>query len=811
MKKKYLLVAGITILLVLFVLIFSSITDSIDSSISSDIERILGESQPDSNIVIIHISSNDIEQLGPWPIKRSYYALLIKYLNQYKVKKIGLEVFLSSKFTTQSLYDNVLVKEINNAKNVSLSSLAGDIKIKSNLYVTDDFSLPSPKLLDEKITTGHINFVKNNGYLIPLTIRANGINENAFCSSLLDSAQKIPAEITVKFRSSWKKFKNYSMIEFFQIVQDHPDDLGILKNKIVMIGVSDPLLSANISSPFDENMPGIGLHAFALDNLLNNNSWNNNYYLVSKIVICVMMFSLLFVFFKERINYLVFVPLILTMILLLIIFQRFFCLQLSYSALLFSTFVIVIYDLFRIWNENRSRLKGFFNETEILKNLLKEKERSLESLQNRLSENDNNTSSGLLNKIRELKTDIAKLKGNEEDKNVFVTTSGQEGSIFYGMIYRSEIMSKVVELIKKSAPTDATILITGESGTGKELVARSIHEISNRRNENFIALNCAALTESLLESELFGHVKGAFTGALNNKPGKFELADNGTIFLDEIGETSENFQVKLLRVLQSGEYDKVGSTSTSKTNVRVIAATNKDLKQLVKENKFREDLFYRLNVIDIHLPALKDRKEDIEPIVYHLLKTGDKSYQVSTAALKVLNENDWKGNVRELESVLKRAKVFCDASGKDLIQLADLPGEIVKNIKLDFDDIVIESLRNKKFSHSSINETAKELGNLNRTIISENFRGISLKYFYECDFDLLDTVKIIVNSDDEDAKNKVKSKLDTWLMNIKKDLEQAGSNDFDLIKKKFNSKYKNLPQKFHFYLDETIKYLIKSQ
>lgn len=159
-------------------------------------------------------------------------------------------------------------------------------------------------------------------------------------------------------------------------------------------------------------------------------------------------------------------------------------------------------------------------------------------------------------------------------------------NVFQGLVYKSNAINNVVELIKKSAPTDATILVTGESGTGKELVARAIHNLSKRNNENFIAINCAALTESLLESELFGHVKGSFTGAVVDKAGKFELANNGTIFLDEIGETSENFQVKLLRVLQSGEYDKVGSTSTSRANVRVIAATNKDLKQLVKEKCF---------------------------------------------------------------------------------------------------------------------------------------------------------------------------------------------------------------------------------
>ena len=297
-------------------------------------------------------------------------------------------------------------------------------------------------------------------------------------------------------------------------------------------------------------------------------------------------------------------------------------------------------------------------------------------------------------------------------------------------------MKNVVELINKSAPTDASILITGESGTGKELVAKAVHSLSKRKDKKFVAVNCGALTESILESELFGHVKGAFTGAVIDKIGKFEAANNGTIFLDEIGETTENFQVKLLRVLQSGEYDKVGSVNSAITDVRVISATNKDLKLLIKEKKFREDLFYRLNVINIDIPSLRERKEDIESIARYFCESDDKKYQLSLAALKSLNDYDWPGNVRELESVIRRAKVFCEAGNRSLIQLNDLPEEIVKNVKLNFEDLVIESLRNKKFSHSSINETAKELGNVSRTLVAENFRGLSLKILVENNFDV---------------------------------------------------------------------------
>jgi transcriptional regulator with PAS, ATPase and Fis domain len=461
--------------------------------------------------------------------------------------------------------------------------------------------------------------------------------------------------------------------------------------------------------------------------------------------------------------------------------------------------------------ENRNQMRGYFNEAELFKKLLSEKEQELSLLQEDLDKSSKQKSEQLLGKIEDLKDDIKKLKENENDQiaaNIQAAVSEQN---FYGLVFRSKELQNVVDIIKKSAPTDASVLITGESGTGKELAARAVYLLSERKDGKFVAVNCAALTESLLESELFGHVKGAFTGAVTDKIGKFEAANGGTIFLDEIGETSENFQVKLLRVLQSGEYDKVGSVKSEFTDARVISATNKDLNILIKEKKFREDLFYRLNVININIPPLRERKEDVESIARYFCDSDEKKYQLSLATLKTLIDYDWPGNVRELESVIKRAKVFCEAEKRSLIQLNDLPVGIVKNVKLNFEDLVIDSLRVKNFSHSSINETAKELGNVSRTLVAENFRGYSLKLFVENNFDEVKTVSVIADSSDQEILNRVKSKLDIWISNISKDVEPFSSLNFEEIKVKLNSKYKNLPQKFHYYLDEVImKLLIKS-
>jgi two-component system nitrogen regulation response regulator GlnG len=247
-----------------------------------------------------------------------------------------------------------------------------------------------------------------------------------------------------------------------------------------------------------------------------------------------------------------------------------------------------------------------------------------------------------------------------------------------GIVGRSEAMQQVFKLIGQLAGTDATALITGESGTGKELVARAIYHHSNRNQHPFLAVNCAAIPEQLLESELFGHERGSFTGATMQRIGKFEQCNRGTIFLDEIGDMTPATQTKILRVLQSGTFERVGGNQPIKVDVRVIAATNRPLEQAVAKRQFREDLFYRLNVVRVHLPALRERRGDIRLLVNYFLKSfakeqgrGPKS--VGPGVIKALEKYHWPGNVRELENVIRRALVV--AKG-DAILISDLPPEI---------------------------------------------------------------------------------------------------------------------------------------
>ena len=255
---------------------------------------------------------------------------------------------------------------------------------------------------------------------------------------------------------------------------------------------------------------------------------------------------------------------------------------------------------------------------------------------------------------------------------------------FEGIVGKSRAMARLFQLLETVAATASTILISGETGTGKEVVARAIHQSSPRRMHRFVALNCSAIPETLLEAELFGHVRGAFTGAVGNRQGRLEQAHKGTLFLDEVGTMSQALQMKLLRVLQEREFERVGDSHTIKVDVRVIAATNSDLGKLVADGQFREDLFYRLNVIPVELPPLRDRKEDIPLLVQHFLEKFNAESDtprplatmltVSQEAMRRLMSYPWPGNVRQLENAIERATAF--TVGRSQIDANDLPPEI---------------------------------------------------------------------------------------------------------------------------------------
>ncbi|MBZ4643068.1 MAG: two-component system, NtrC family, transcriptional regulator [Deferribacteraceae bacterium] len=308
-----------------------------------------------------------------------------------------------------------------------------------------------------------------------------------------------------------------------------------------------------------------------------------------------------------------------------------------------------------------------------------------------------------------------------------VESSGEDALVDFEFegVYSKDGLGKILNLLKMVSPTDASVIIYGESGTGKELVARAIHKNSKRADRQFLAVNCAALNENLIESELFGHEKGAFTGATNQKKGKFELADGGTIFLDEIGEMPISTQAKLLRVLQEREFERVGGVKTLKTDVRVIAATNRNLEDMVKKGEFREDLFFRLNVFPVNLPPLRERKSEIPMLVDFFIKKYSMKFSkiikgYTAEYIEKLKTYSFPGNIRELENIVERSIILCSSEKLTGDLLPDfrekVQNESVLDVKENEKQLIFKAL---KESGNNKSQAAKILGISRKTLYNK--------------------------------------------------------------------------------------------
>ncbi len=319
--------------------------------------------------------------------------------------------------------------------------------------------------------------------------------------------------------------------------------------------------------------------------------------------------------------------------------------------------------------------------------------------------------------IKEVNNRLKKVLEHEQLKNenirlMSILSGTPEG---LGIVYTSEVMSNIIELIKKIAPYNINVLILGESGVGKELVANAIHKLSNRSDNQLIAINCSGIPETLLESELFGYTKGAFTGAIKDKDGLIVKADNGTMFFDEIGDASPEFQVKILRILDSGTYTPIGSTSIKNVNIRLVSATNKDVDKLLSQKTLREDLYYRINGITINIPPLRERREDIGALAKHFLKLfSNDQKEFSRNALLYLIQQNWKGNVRELKNVIQKVSIL---TKNKIISVNDFKyfnknisyqGIEYRDAKCNFEMIYFQTLY--KQCNGKITEMAKQSG-----------------------------------------------------------------------------------------------------
>ena len=774
----------------------------VDRAFHDGFRRVAGEETLAKEIVLVGFDREDIDRLR-WPLKRNYYALLVRRLSELNVRVLGLEVFLAPNVSFQSAYTELLNDEIRSSGAVVLGSVVERIAIRDDGFFADTVLLPQPAIELARVPTGHLSYLRGERVVVPLVVETPGRNEQAFALATAREAGVEPnaaaeGKIILNMRASWKSFRRFGLIEFLRLAEQEDARLDALDGAIVLAGVVAPDVATTAPGTFDESVPGLALHAFALDNLLADEGLINAWIAPSRPLAALLAVAFaLFLAPRRRVSWFV----------------------ASAISLLFGWFALFIFGNVLIagsWfllpflaataaesglaiAENREALDERDAEAAGLRESLGRKEDRLSELEARAAKG---TSDGALaERVADLRAEVETLRKREREDEEIAEIDDDDLAQYHGIVYQSAEMRKAISTIEKAASSDAPALILGESGSGKELAARAIHEESERREGPFVAVNCAALADTLLESELFGHVKGAFTGAVVDKKGRFEAANGGSIFLDEIGETSEAFQTKLLRVLQSGEFEKVGSTKTIRTDARVIAATNKDVKKLVAEKRFREDLYYRINVVAFELPPLRRRKRDIEPLADFFLSRESPDLTISKTALAALKEHEWRGNVRELEAAIKRAAVFAKSDGRTLVRLRDLPEEIAE--AGDVEEATLDSLRAKGFARSAVNETAKETG-VGRTAVAERLRGAFLKRYVEKGFDREAAIDAIAGDADDEARERLAAKAEAWLENIEGDV-RAADGDFDAVKSALSAKYKNLPKDYHAALDEVVR------
>ncbi|TAK55129.1 MAG: CHASE2 domain-containing protein [Bacteroidetes bacterium] len=865
-------IIGITMILVISVISFfaSELFNGADRAMLRQYYQLRGERNLDSSIVILYFGNEDLAALGGLPMKRNYYALVVSALREAGASAIGFDLAFTEHDRDHPEYDQVFSSVVQASGNVVLGGYfssfeKNDKRESQSQKETFAYSLspdmpfpqggtlekPFPELLAGAASLGQTNLSDN--LRVPLFINSERGAVPAFFFEMLRvglhaAREEVTLErsrvimpvkgklLTIPFDEHGNVAVNYSggiaslraisALRFLREFDEWKSNSGNGKgthqfhDKIVLIGIIAEGKSMFVQTPYDAQLPSIGIHAMLMDNVLKGNTLRIAPFLTGWILaIIVGLIVTLLMSVKSQ-------PVTLASIsgcalLLLIVSYGMFSsasyvlpVSQSLAMLVLCTIGFIVYKQ----TLAQSKLVTIEEEKHRAERLLKEKEIHLQQLERQMQTTqpvEQAPSIELLMEIKKYKEAINVLQAQVEDLKPTTIEQSKPADIqneFQGIVFNtSSPMAEVIRFIKKISATDASVLILGESGTGKELVAKAIHRASNRKDKPFIAVNCGALTETLLESELFGHEKGAFTGALKEKAGRFELAHEGTIFLDEIAETSEAFQVKLLRILQEGTFERVGGTETRRANVRVLAATNRDIKLEVNAKRFREDLFYRLNVFTLSLPPLRERKDDIPLLIDYFLKSERADVQVSEAVITSILHHEWKGNVRELQSVIKHAIVLAQAEERTLIRIKDLPKEFTSqlNDSFDIEEQILESLRSKQFARSAITETADELGGLNRGTVAEYFRGYCFKAFCECHYDFTATIELIAGAADEAIRQKVQKKLEEYLGNA---IEFADKNKTleDIITKS-KSKTKNLPQRYHSHFEAIIQAYVEGK
>jgi transcriptional regulator with GAF, ATPase, and Fis domain/CHASE2 domain-containing sensor protein len=862
-KAAVLVIAMVTLIVVLLSSLPTFWNEAIDDFFTIVQFKIRGERRLSDDFVVIFIDSQDIRELGGWPITRDYYGYMIHILNQAGARVIGFDILFNTANSKYPEYDTALAEFIQASGNIVLPMAFAEIErtpvpssiASQKILQARQPSFPLELFRQPSAAIGFSNFDEQMVYLkVPLCVIHNdsilfsfgfelartylGVGEKdvVFMPQKIQIQKENGATINIpvdeRGRMRLNHFDtegNLSAISFVQLLQEFQNDtLTIdLKDKCVVIAATAPGICQTKATPFAAALPATFLHLTAAENIISNNFLKQPPFILHVVIIVFFPFlifvSLVSGLQKKKIFW-PFATLAAYLFLMAIAFKiANFLLPVFYPLVSFFAAFLSLFIL----QVQHEKIQGVSQRASLNMQIrhkqdqLEEAEAQLHQMHeslNREIDDKRSLSDEKTQVVNDMKKELLHLQKQLSDlRRYAVMDKDMPDTSFSEIIHANNSpMAEVLALVDKIAANNIPVLLCGETGTGKELIARAIHKNSSRASKPFVAVNCGALSETLLESELFGHEKGSFTGALAQRKGRFELAHGGTLFLDEITETSPAFQAKLLRVLQEGTFERLGGEKTIRVDVHSIAASSKNLKSEVDKGTFREDLYYRLNGFPISLPALRERTDDIPLLARHfLIKHSSRAVSgFSDRAMAALKAYGWPGNVRELENTIRRAALLAQSESRELVQVQDLPKELQGadvGVKTEvayqtLDEQILETLRLFKFSHASISKTARALGNRDRGTITEYFRGICFEHLVKADYDIEAAARSIAGRDDDDLQSNISSKIREYLKKL--DPLLAG---VDSIDEKARPAFQGLPKKYHPYLRSVMSHLVENR
>lgn len=856
LNLKTLILLGIIILICTFSTLPFPWNESIENALVDLQFKVRGDRQLADNIVLVFISAEDIKALNEWPITRDYYSYMTYVLNSRGAKVIGIDLLFNQPDLRHPEYDVTLAEFFQSTNNVCLPMAFSELtfnqkkskKLANRLMTGHEPAFPIKIFKDHSTGLGFSNFGKEaivrkvplvaacgdsfmpsfGCELARLFLDCSGIEINSRAIDMVDSVghrYSFPIDHYGRLRlNHFGDIDNITAIGFVDLLKTFeaaPDSINF-EGKLVLVAVTAPGRSALKATSLAAVLPAVLIHATVAENLMQQNYLHELQLSIHWILITLLVILARLAWRTENNVAIVIanVGIILGywIIAMLVFSVANYILPLFYPTLAYVTAMSYLGIM-----RSRQRQLQDFSIKRLLEDQVTAKEDQLEEAKSKLAElqlqleQEATISEQTQQLAEERKNAILKLEKEIRDLQTHIIKEKQHPQIqFAEIVYAKDSkMAYVLELVARVRSDDIAVLIMGETGTGKEMIARAIHQTSMRQSAAFVAINCGALPETLLDSELFGHEKGSFTGAQSRRRGRFELANGGTLFLDEITETNTAFQARLLRVLQEGTFERVGGEQTIKANVRVIAATNKDLQTEMENQRFRSDLFYRLNGFPITIPPLRERLDDIPLLAIHFLKKhGYQSVSAfSDRAMEILQSYRWPGNVRELENTVRRAAILAQSEGRNIIRENDLPWEILKSESIQkttdvykpLETQILDSLRFLKFSRSAISRTAKAAGNRDRGTITEYFRGICFEHLVKAEYNVQIAASAIAATTEEQVIERVQTKINEYLNNLHVSFVDKKTDE--TVEKKLSSLYKGLPKKYHPYLKQVIEHL----